>query len=231
MGRIWLIVGIGVVALAALLVWLSGERPGALDARDSQIRIVYLVLLLAMVGSSLLVHRRMTPGRKWLRDGLIWISLGLVLVVGYSFRFEAMSAWNRLRAELMPGNAVEIAPGKVMVRAGDDRHFHVDAIVDGTPLHLLVDTGATSVVLSRRDAERIGLDPDRLSFSQPTRTANGIGYGAPVRLREIRIGSIVVRDIPALVNRTPMSSSLLGMNYLERLSGFSIENGTLTLTQ
>ncbi len=231
MPKVWLLFGLGVVVLAALLFWLASARPDALDSQDSQIRFVYLLLLAMLIGSSVLVHRRTTPVRKWLRDGLIWATLGLVLVVGYSFRFEATSAWNRLRAELMPGNAVEIAPGKVILRAGDDRHFRVDAVVDGTPLHLLIDTGATSVVLSQRDARALGLLPDSLSYGTRVQTANGTGYGASVRLREIRIQSIVVRDVPALVNKAPMSSSLLGMSFLERLSGFPIENGTLTLTQ
>ena len=231
MRRVWLIFGIGVAALVALLIWLSGERPAALESRDSQIRLVYLLLLLVAVGSAFFAHWRTRPTLRWLRHGLIWIAVGLVLVVGYSFRFEMTATWHRLQAELMPGRGIEVSPGKVIVRAGEDRHFHVDAVVDGTPLHLLVDTGATSVVLNRRDAERMGLSPDRLTYGRPVQTANGTGFGAPVRLREIRIESVVVRDIPALVNKAPMSSSVLGMNFLNRLSGFSVENGTLTLVQ
>lgn len=231
MGRVWLFVAIGIAALAGLLAWLSAARPDALVSPDSHIRFVYLLLLLVMAGSSLLAHRRAGPGRKWLRDALVWVSLGLALVVGYSFRFEATTAWNRTLAELMPGRGVETRPGRIIVRAGGDRHFRIDAVVDGASLQMLVDTGATSVVLNRRDASRLGLALDRLSFSARTQTANGVGLGAPIRLREIRIGSIVVRDVPALVNQAPMSSSLLGMTFLERLTGFSIENGTLTLSQ
>ena len=227
--HVWLIFAIGIAGLAGLLIWLSGERPGALESRNGQIRFVYLMVLLVAIGSGLLVHWRSRPTLKWLRDGLLWGSIGLVLVVGYSFRFEMTALWHRLRAELMPGRGVEVLPGKVIVRAGEDRHFHVDAMIDGTPLRLLVDTGASSVVLNRRDAVRLGLSLDTLVFSRRTQTANGVGLGAPVRLREIRIQSIVVRDVPALVNKAPMSSSLLGMSFLERLSGFAVENGTLTL--
>jgi len=132
---------------------------------------------------------------------------------------------------VMPGRAVETAAGTAMIRAGEDSHFRIDATVDGTPVRFLLDTGASMVVLSRSDAAKLGFSLDRLTFSQRTETANGVGMGAPVRLREIRIGPIVVRDIAAMVNEAPMSMSLLGVNFLERLSGYSVRDGTLTLRQ
>ena len=58
---------------------------------------------------------------------------------------------------------------------------------------------------------------------------HGIGLGAPIRLREIRVGPIVVRDMRALVNKAPMSSSLLGIDFLERLSSYSVKDGVLTM--
>ena len=53
--------------------------------------------------------------------------------------------------------------------------------------------------------------------------------GAPGTLPQIRIGPIEVRDVPASVNGAPLYASLLGMSFLERLSGYRVENGTLTL--
>ena len=55
--------------------------------------------------------------------------------------------------------------------------------------------------------------------------------GAPITLPQIRIGPIEVRDVPASVNGVPLNASLLGMSFLERLSGYRVENGTLTLRQ
>jgi aspartyl protease family protein len=231
MARVWLIVGIGVAALAALLWWLAGERPDALAPQGEQIRFAYLLLLLVLVAASLLVRWRARPGMRLLQHGVVWLTVGLLLVIGYSFRYELDSLWDRALAELMPGRAVETQAGTIILRAAEDQHFYVDATVDGTPLRLLVDTGASAVVLTREDASRIGLDLERLSYTVRTQTANGVGFGAPVRLREIRIRSIVVRDVPALVNRAPMPASLLGMSFLGRLSGYTVSNGTLTLVR
>jgi aspartyl protease family protein len=229
--RVWLIVGIGIVALAAIVFWLAGERPDVLAAEGNQMRLTYLVLLLVLVGSGLVVRWRDRPNLKRLHHGLIWAGLGLVLVVGYGYRTEFTSLWTRTLAEVMPGRAIEINTGTAIVRADEDRHFRIDAEVDGARVRFLLDTGASMVVLNRRDAKKLGFELDKLAFTQRTQTANGVGMGAPVRLREVRIGPIVVKNIRAMVNKTSMSISLLGVSFLERLSSYSVKDGTLTLRQ
>jgi len=230
MNRVWIYLGIGAAATAALIFWLSGERPGSLDDRDSQIGLVHSLLLLVLVGSALLVRRHLPSGMEVLRNGIIWIVIGLVLVLGYSYRDSFSRSWNRVVAELMPGHAVRTGDGEVLIRA-QGKHFVVDAMVDGTQIPLLLDTGATDVTLSRRDARRIGIDVGRLNFSQVTRTANGLGRAAPIRLREIRIGDIIVRDVQASVNDAPLGVSLLGNSFLEKLSHYSVNGSLLTLRQ
>lgn len=225
----WLILAIAATGLVALVVWLMGERPGALASEGEQIRLVSLVLMMLLVGSGLLVRWRELPALVWLRYGLTWIAIGFVLIAGYSLRDEFSNLFGRMAAEIMPGRVSETAPGTVVVRAAQDGHFRIDATVDGVRLPMLVDTGASSVVLSPTHAARIGLDPRGLKYTVRTRTANGIGYAAPVRLREIRIGSISVRDVPALVNQAAMPSSLLGLSFLNRLSGYGVQNDLLTL--
>lgn len=231
MMRVWQIVVIGIVVLAAIVFWLAGERPDTLAIEENQMRLTYLVILLVLVGSGLMVRWRDRPKLKWLQHGLIWAGLGLVLVVGHSYRTDFMSLWTRTLAELMPGHAIEISTGTAMVRAAEDGHFRIDATVDGAQVRFLLDTGASMVVLNRQDALKLGFDLEKLAFTQRTQTANGVGMGAPVRLREIRIGPIMVKNIRAMVNKTPMSTSLLGVNFLERLSGYSVQDGTLTLSQ
>jgi len=98
MMRVWLIVGIGIAALAALVFWLASERPDALAVETNQMRLTYLVILLVLVGSGLVVRWRDLRNLKWLRHGLIWAGLGLVLFIGYSFRGDMSSYWARLVA-------------------------------------------------------------------------------------------------------------------------------------
>ena len=122
------------------------------------------------------------------------------------------------------GETMVIAPG----RGG---HYHVTAAINGREIAMLVDTGATMVALSRRDAERIGISPHQLDYSGRVQTANGIARVARVTLDELALGDIAVRDVTAAVIDAPLGTSLLGMSFLRRLAGFSVENGKLILRQ
>jgi aspartyl protease family protein len=76
----------------------------------------------------------------------------------------------------------------------------------------------------------LGFDLKSLKFTRVYHTANGTVRGAPVRLRQITLGPIAMRDVRASVNEAPMTSSLLGMSFLSRLSSYKVSKDTLTLT-
>jgi aspartyl protease family protein len=78
----------------------------------------------------------------------------------------------------------------------------------------MVDTGATNVVLSRRDAERLGIDPASLVYLGQAQTANGIVRTARVKLNDVQLGSWQDETLAAWVNDGEMDGSLLGMDYL-----------------
>jgi aspartyl protease family protein len=116
-----------------------------------------------------------------------------------------------------------------VVTAGSNGHFVVDAMVNGSPITFLVDTGASDIVLTLADARRLGFLPGNLDFSEQYQTANGEVRGAPVRLRELRIGQYSLYDLDASVNEGPMEVSLLGMSFLQQLRGYQVEDGRLIL--
>jgi aspartyl protease family protein len=116
-----------------------------------------------------------------------------------------------------------------VVEAGPGGHYLVEALVNGAPVTFLVDTGASDIVLTVDDARRIGLEPRSLAFTQVFSTANGEVRAAPVVLREIRIGQLSLSDVSASVNEAPLEVSLLGMSFLDQLSGYQVERGRLIL--
>ena len=101
--------------------------------------------------------------------------------------------------------------------------------LNGEAVEFMVDTGATQIALSLSDAERIGLDPETLSYSQMVATANGTAFAAPVRIDSIEIGGITDRDVAASVTDAPMDISLLGMSYLSRFARVSFEGEVMVL--
>jgi aspartyl protease family protein len=120
----------------------------------------------------------------------------------------------------------------IEIRAGDHGHYVTTASIEHMPVAVLVDTGASKVALSYEDAERIGLNPFVLDFDQPVATANGIVKAAVVTLRRIEIENVVVHDVDGMVlPQGAMRGTLLGMSFLNRLSGFRMSDGTLYLEQ
>ena len=128
-----------------------------------------------------------------------------------------------------PEAARGAVPNSLVFHADPRGHVVLDASVNGAPVKFLVDTGATTVTLTLRDAAAAGLTPSDLVFSQRTMTANGVGRVAPVRLRELRIDQLTVDDVAAVVDEH-LFMSLLGQSFLTRLDGYEMKNGVLTLT-
>ena len=124
----------------------------------------------------------------------------------------------------VPANTTEMR-----VTANAAGHFLMTGEVGSTQIRFLLDTGATKVVLSPDDARRAGLDLQGLSYTEEVSTANGIVKVAPLSLRRLRIGQIVLHDVEALVNQAPMRISLLGMSFLKRLHGWQVQGDNLII--
>lgn len=117
---------------------------------------------------------------------------------------------------------------------GADRlgQYSAEVEIEGARVHMLVDTGASSVVLSYEDAAAAGFYPGPSDFKFAAQTANGVSRMARVRLRQIRLGAILLRDVDAYVaDRGALGASLLGMSFLSRLSHFEAASGRMILRQ
>jgi len=116
----------------------------------------------------------------------------------------------------------------LILRAAHDGYVYVDASVNGWPMRMAFDTGASYVSLTQADAVRAGL-AGGLDYSLVFETANGRAYGAPVTLREVRVGQLDIDDVPAVVMQN-LGFSLLGQTFLNRLESYQMRDGILTLT-
>ena len=118
------------------------------------------------------------------------------------------------------------------IEAERNGHFNTEADINGRSIPVMIDTGATMVVLSYEDAERAGLMLTDKDFTRSVSTANGVARVAPVTLDRVSIGNITVRDVPAAVAESGrLRTSLLGMTFLSRLSRFDMRSGRLVLQE
>ncbi|MBT5811953.1 MAG: TIGR02281 family clan AA aspartic protease [Rhodospirillaceae bacterium] len=222
-----LLIVVAVTVGVAVVLGLIGRFPYVMEAGGSWAHLTYLLLLLVLLSLGFAWRRPNVP--KLLRHGAIWMGVIVVIVLFYAYRFELSGVKDRLLGELVPGMGQVGAGGEIHFRAGGDGHFRLEALVNDAPVRFLLDTGASDIILDPADAVRLGFNLDQLDYSRRYRTANGVVKGAPVHLRSVRVGPIEVRDVRASVNGAPLGASLLGVSFLERLSGYSVENGTLTL--
>jgi aspartyl protease family protein len=119
-------------------------------------------------------------------------------------------------APLRGSQGSELDPAELIKAA--DGHFWADGLVDGKVVRFLVDTGASSVCLTPQDAQRLGLDPSKLTYDQTVRTAAGDSLAARVKLSAVTVRGVRVANVDALVIGRGLPASLLGMSYLGRLS-------------
>ncbi|MGC2415103.1 MAG: TIGR02281 family clan AA aspartic protease [Stellaceae bacterium] len=166
-----------------------------------------------------------------LRQLVIWVGLAL-LVFAVSDRLlpqPTLTSPTPVASAPEPAQTRGAVPNSLVFRANPHGHVVVEAAVNGAPVKFLVDTGATMVVLTLKDAAAAGLSGSDLVFSMRTSTANGVARAAPVRLRELRIDQLMVRDVAAAVVEN-LNISLLGQSFLTRLDGYEMRDGVLTLS-
>ncbi|MBP6013285.1 MAG: TIGR02281 family clan AA aspartic protease [Alphaproteobacteria bacterium] len=226
MNRVFVLVAI-LVAVTALIIWVAGGAGQVFSAAGSSPALLYNLVLLGLVLTSVVLRWRGSISEA-LQYSLIWLALFAALIVGYSYRDDFKSVWQRVAGEVSPASPMQRSDAEVVLRRTADGHFRADVDVNGVSIRMLADTGATSIALSESDARRAGIDVDQLQYTMIVSTANGDAQAAPVTLREVRVGSIVRRDVKAAVSRG-LSGSLLGMSFFNTLSRFTIEADELVL--
>lgn len=136
---------------------------------------------------------------------------------------------NRASSGMASAVADSLAEAGVSIARSRDGHFWIDAEVNGRQIRFLVDTGASDVVLTREDADRLGILLQPQDYSLVYRTASGTTRAAPVQLDYVSFGTLHLWNVEAAVNQSNMDVSLLGQSFLSRLSGFEVSGNILTL--
>jgi aspartyl protease family protein len=198
-----------------------------LTADDIGAAAVRIIILLFLAGSIIAMIRHRPSGT--LAALGIWLLVGLVIAAGYTYRFELEQISNRILAELIPGRPA--AQGTtVEIARGRGSEFQIAADINGARIAMILDTGASTVVLTQEAARSAGLQTDALNYGVTVETANGRTQAAPVTLDRLAVGSIVERSVPALIAQPGrLRSNLLGMSFLNRLQGWDVRGDKLLL--
>jgi len=226
--RIGFYLWLGLLAGAGLAVFFLNQNFPSTDTVLGDPALIQTLGFLALASSGLLFVRQFNL-KQTLRNVLIWVAAGGVLLIGFSFQNELKDLGLRLRSNLVPGYPLQTGYHELTVSEGQGGHFLVYGTINGARIAFLIDTGATDIVLAPEDAKRLGIDLDRLSFDRPFGSANGIGYGAKAVVASLGVGPIQFSDVEVSINKSAMGTSLLGVAFLKRLKSYSVSGGKLIL--
>ena len=194
-----------------------------------------------------------TATRRALNEAMSWAAIGAV-IAGTILYYDdikttiqttlnlptppaqtaALQRRNQIyQKRLVARSSADNGPGeRIELRAGTFGQFRARVDINGFMTRMLVDTGASSIALTARDARNAGIFPNPGDYTVKIRTANGIGRAAPVVLDSVSIGGITLHDVRALVNEPgTLHVSLLGMSFLSRLRRVDIGSGRMILEQ
>ena len=188
--------------------------------------LIYAVLLLVLVGSSLLARR--LPLGETLKMVLTWALIFAALFVLFTFRSDLKIVWDRVAVEIGLENATQ-KDGTLRVPRDANGHFSVTARVNGRDIRFMIDSGATTTSMSLADAHAAAVDVSEAGFPVIVETANGTAEMRRARVNRLSIGSIRRDDVAILVSDTLGDTNLLGMNFLNTLTGWRVEGDTLVL--
>jgi aspartyl protease family protein len=122
-----------------------------------------------------------------------------------------------------------VSGGETRVPMGEDGHFWVRATINGVRRNFLVDTGATLTAIAPATADAANLKANPLNRTVLMNTANGTVEAKLATIDELRIGSVVARQIDAVVAPGLGETNVIGMNLLSRLASWRVEGQTLIL--
>jgi aspartyl protease family protein len=224
---LWLLLAI----LATILLALVAKSDGTIMAtrRPADVASLAVKIALAAFVAALVLTLLRKRFSRALETAMLWVAVALLLALSYGFQSELREVADRFSAAYLSGHAA--ARSRVVeITRGGQGNFAVAAHLNSARISMVLDTGASSVVLTQDAAKAAGLPVEVLTYTVPIETANGRTRAAPVTLNSIAVGGIVERSVPALIAQPgQLRTNLLGMTFLNRLESWEVRGDKLVM--
>jgi len=222
--------------LAAIAIVLRSDSDLLFGFSSAQLAAAAFALAVLIVVTAPLLRRYQGRFGLVARDILVWAGVAAGAAALYIYRADLPDIAAEVISQVAPGGTTLTVPEPVesqrlvRLRRQTGGHFVARVLVNGDAVQMVVDTGATTIVLKPADAEQIGIDTASLAYSVPIQTANGSAFAAPVRLKSVIVGPVGLANVDALVAKPgTLDQSLLGMSFLSRLKSYEFSGDFLTL--
>lgn len=183
-----------------------------------------MVLLLI----SSLAARRLAIGQV-AKMALAWIAIFAALFVIFSYRFELASVWERVKSDFN-GTAGQTYVGEaIQLKRQDNGHYWVQTQINGKDVDFMIDSGATTTAVNSSTAKEVGLAVDSGGYPIIIQTANGPVKAFRGVVQTLELGPLKLSSHRVVVSENFGDTNVLGMNFLDSLKSWKVENNVMTL--
>ena len=190
-----------------------------MNANDTG-NLIYLGVLGAVLIFSFLSWKNSFS--KFIQFGLIWFVIFLLAIL-------LALIWENHLDNKINGDNLNNGQNEFVLTGSRDGHFYINLNVNNYQIDFLVDTGASSIILSNSDGKKLGFDTEALSYWKSATTANGEILISPVILDQIKMGPIRFSNVKAFISQKNMEKSLLGMSFINRFKKLEINQNKMTI--
>ena len=183
-----------------------------------------VVCILLLISS--LAARRLPLGYV-AKAGLAWIAIFATLFAIFSFRFEFIGIWDRVKADISGTAGQNISGEAIELRRQDDGHYWLTVDINSKPVRFMVDSGATTTAINATTAREAGVEAD--GYPIILSTANGRIAAKRGVVRSLSVGPHSIENHPVVVSERFGDVNVLGMNFLNSMQSWRVEGNMMVL--
>ena len=187
--------------------------------------LIWGVVCILLLVSSLAARR--LPLGYIAKAGLAWVAIFAALFAIFSFRFEFIGIWERVKADVSGTGGQSISSEAIELRRQDDGHYWLMVDINGKPVRFMVDSGATMTAINATTAIETGVEAD--GYPIILSTANGRVAAKRAIVRSLTVGPHRIENHPVVVSERFGDVNLLGMNFLNSMQSWRVEANMMVL--
>jgi len=187
--------------------------------------LIWGVICILLLVSSL-AARRLSLGEV-AKAAFAWAAIFAALFAIFSFRFEFIGIWERVKADISGTAGQSISGDAIELRRQDDGHYWLLVDINGKPVRFMVDSGATMTAINATTAKDVGVEAD--GYPIILSTANGRVAAKRANVRLLAVGPHTIENHSVVVSESFGEVNLLGMNFLNSLQSWRVEGNIMVL--
>lgn len=196
-------------------------------SEDQSLQLVQILAVAVLVGSSLM-SRRLNV-RTVTRMVLAWAAIFALLFLIFGYRDRIVATFHRATAVIGIADQQISANGEaVILRRDTDGHFWANAMINGKPLRMMIDSGASITAISDDARRELGLNVDA-GFGAFVTTANGPVKVERITIPQMAVEHIIVDELTVVTSPKFGDTNVLGMNFLDQLQSWTVSGDKMTL--